>query len=400
MVDWNDWIVKVLEYLARISKGNVRSLLITLDILALIVGSSFAWFGLASIRTMLLFVLLIIGYSAYVFWIEKTMSRERYELKNEELKIEKQVAEFVKTKFSDRIRRFFEVLERHGVKTLKEIETEILSQITRAVIVMESGEGILSRQHAETYKKNVSQILANYIKTRHNLDDVPTSFFKVFVDLKIRSQLQKVYRVDIKGVSSFVVLVDKNMDIITFGEKIIHEYKDFVKEQINEFQNSREYKQLEVNEKQYIEQWINSFNPPYHPKIIISVPYQSDLMNFPQIFPEDERERFEGEIRDLLHQKLEVSPVRISYLFEASGFETLPQLLKEIEKKDNCIKQKISGTSRLFLKDLLARADPYNDLMTSLKQCVPSGVYNEIVKYQSHLDRLQGLIHDLKELLA
>jgi len=401
MVDWNGWIVKVLEYLARIStKGNVRSLLITLDILALIVGSSFAWFGLASVRTMLLFVLLIIGYSAYVFWIEKTMSQERYELKNEELKIEKQVTEFVKTKFSDRIRRFFEVLERHGVKTLKEIETEILSQITRAVIVMESGEGILSGQHTEAYKKNVSQAIVKYLQKKHNLDKLPTSFFKMFFELKIRSQTQKVYRIDIKGVSSFVIFVGKDTDIIALGRQIISGYKDFVSKQINGFQNSKEYKQLGTTEKQYLQQWINSFNPPYHPKIIISVPYQSDLINFPEIFPEDERERFERDIRDILHQKLEVSPVRISYLFEASGFETLPLLLKEIEKKDRCIKQKIGGTSSLFLKDLLARTDPYKDIMTALKQCVSPDVYNEIIQYQSHLDRLQELIHDLKELLA
>ncbi len=400
MIDWNGGIIKVLEYLAQISKGNVHSLLITLDILALIIGSSFAWFGLASVRAMLFFVLSIIGFSAYAFWIEKAISRERYELKNEELKIEKQITEFVKTKFSDRIRIFFEVLERHGVKTLKEIETEIFSQITRAVIVMESGEGILSGQHTETYKKNVSQAIAKYLQKKHNLDKPPTSFFKMFFELKIRSQTQKVYRIDIKGVSSFVIFVGKDTDIIALGRQIISGYKDFVSKQINGFQNSEEYKQLGTTEKQYLQQWMNSFNPPYHPKIIISVPYQSDLMNFPQIFPEEERERFEREIRDVIHQKLEVSSIKISYLFEASGFENLPVLLGEIEKKDRCIKQKISGNPSLYIKDLLARTDPYTDIMTALEQCVPSEIYDKINQYPSHLKRLQELIWDLAELLA
>ncbi|WP_167729981.1 hypothetical protein [Thermococcus sp. GR6] len=401
------WGIEILKYLDKISNGRALPLILALDILALIVSGALALENVISFKYMLLFMLIILGVSLYFVMIEKTViieenktKRKELSVKDRELDIKYQLMEFSKIKFSDNIKRFFEVLEKHGIQTLKEIEAEITSQITRAVIVMESGEGILSRESTEQYKRNVSQVLTSYLQKRHNLDKGPTSFFKLFFDLKIRPQIQKVYRVDITGVSSFVVFLDKNKDIITFGEEIIREYKNFVNEQVSTFQNSSEYKRLGTYEKQYLQQWARSFNPPYHPKIIISVPYQSDLINFPQIFPEEERERFEREIRDVIHQKLEVSPIKISYLFEASGFENLPVLLGEIEKKDRCIKQKISGNPSLYIKDLLARSDPYTDIMTALEQCVPSEIYDKINQYPSHLKRLQELIRDLAELLA
>lgn len=144
------------------------------------------------------------GALIYLYTRQKTQQTKYSAIKTSELvDSQRKSEEWRKKLFSSRIRHFFEILEKHGIRALEETEDAIISQTHGVTIIMESGKGLLGHREDRT-RKSMSSAVGKYLVELYFQEQEvsPTFIFKVFVHLKIKSQ-QKVYKLSIPGTSAF-----------------------------------------------------------------------------------------------------------------------------------------------------------------------------------------------------
>lgn len=136
-------------------------------------------------------------------------------------------------------------------------------------------------------------------------------------------------------------MLEKDENASVFGQELIEQYANFVITELKEFQRSKYYQQLSSKEQKYLIEWMQSFAPPYNPKIIISCPYQSNLLGLTEFVPEDERREIIHNLKEIVRQKIEITPIIMPGVYQQ--LNQYPEYLQELKCLIYDLKMLLSG---------------------------------------------------------
>ena len=289
----------------------------------------------------------------------------------------------------ERVRRFFEVLEKRGIMKLKDVEMKVLTSSKRAVIILETKEALLD--------KPLLKAMAEFFSSM-GLEFKGGTLFRNFVhyELRNRDYVSRCVRLDIPGTSSFLLTIKGRVE--NFAEKVVEEYKDYVHSVIKEFTHSKQYLILPEESKKKLKKWYTEvFYPPIKPKIIVTTPYQTNVYSILRLVGEkyeaDCVNMLRYEIKNILNQLINVWKIKIAYLFEAAGYNV--DVVKAVENLENNINKKLKVKR---FTEFLSLQDPYNSLITTI-EAIDKELFENIKRYEGNLKELKDTIMDLKHIL-
>ena len=226
--------------------------------------------------------------------------------------------------------------------------------------------------------------------------------FRIFVTTKLSKikGIEHNFSINISGTSSFLIILNEQVNPRNFRDLLIENYRAFVKQELNEFMNSDYYQTLDAESKRLLDKWLSLFNPPFNPKIIVSYPYQSTLFDILQITAEKEKNvplettrLVFQELNRILHQKIKIGTIKLAYLFEASGYNE--GIVKEIEDNEQYIYATLEVANFL---EFLSLKNPTIELLKAIAK-LDFQLSKDIRRREELFGELDNLIRDLKLVL-